>query len=137
MFNPSSRGGGPKFFIGTLLVVLLLFFVAMDVVSQGSRGVPFFNFLKFDSASKEHLPITAPPIIPVSPGTLPTSSPSVLGSGCVVTGCSGEVCAEEEVITTCEYRPQYVCYKTAICERQASGECGWTETPELTACLND
>ncbi|MGZ5626995.1 MAG: hypothetical protein ACXWFA_09755 [Methylobacter sp.] len=58
--------------------------------------------------------------------------------GCVVSGCSGQLCVEasgEGVATTCEYREEYACYKTAACERQASGQCGWTETPTLAQCL--
>jgi hypothetical protein len=39
------------------------------------------------------------------------------------------------MVTTCEFRPEYACYRDATCERQADGTCGWTETPELTACL--
>lgn len=54
---------------------------------------------------------------------------------CMKTGCSGQVCSDEEVITTCEYRPEYECYKKAACERQKNGECGFTQTPELLACL--
>jgi len=54
---------------------------------------------------------------------------------CMKTGCSGQVCADKEVITTCEYKTEYECYKRAACERQANGECGFTPTPELTACL--
>ena len=54
---------------------------------------------------------------------------------CVVTGCSGQVCASEEVATTCEFRDSYACYRDAVCEAQASGECGWTQTPELAQCL--
>ena len=54
---------------------------------------------------------------------------------CFKTGCSGQVCADEEVITTCEYRAEYECYKTARCERQANGKCGFTDTPELRRCL--
>ncbi|PJE50490.1 MAG: hypothetical protein COV29_03725 [Candidatus Yanofskybacteria bacterium CG10_big_fil_rev_8_21_14_0_10_36_16] len=56
-------------------------------------------------------------------------------NGCIVTGCSGQVCADEEMITTCEYLPEYACYKTATCERQSNGECEWTMTEELTECL--
>lgn len=55
--------------------------------------------------------------------------------GCVITGCSSQVCAEEEIATTCEFRPEYACYDSAICERQASGECGWTQTSESQSCL--
>lgn len=55
---------------------------------------------------------------------------------CFVGGCSGQVCSEQEgVITTCEFKPEYACYHTATCEAQADGTCGWTETPELQACL--
>ena len=54
---------------------------------------------------------------------------------CVVTGCSGELCAEEQTMSTCEYREAYSCYDTATCERQANGLCGWTMTEELEACL--
>lgn len=56
---------------------------------------------------------------------------------CVRTGCSGQVCADDHVGTTCEWRPEYACYNDAVCERQADGACGWTDTEELTACLGD
>lgn len=55
---------------------------------------------------------------------------------CIKTGCSRQVCADEEVVTTCEYRSEYECYKRAACERQRNGECGFTMTPQLRACLN-
>ncbi|HJT66476.1 MAG TPA: DUF6748 domain-containing protein [Pyrinomonadaceae bacterium] len=54
---------------------------------------------------------------------------------CIKTGCSGQVCSDQEVMTTCEYKTEYECYKKATCERQASGDCGFTPTPELNACL--
>ena len=54
---------------------------------------------------------------------------------CVKTGCSGEICADEQKITRCLYRAEYACYQTASCERQADGNCGFTKTPELASCL--
>jgi hypothetical protein len=54
---------------------------------------------------------------------------------CFKTGCSSQVCSDENVITTCEWRPEYACYQKARCERQADGKCGFTRTPELIACL--
>ncbi|HWB81134.1 MAG TPA: hypothetical protein VG755_39495 [Nannocystaceae bacterium] len=54
---------------------------------------------------------------------------------CKPTGCSATVCSDEEVMTTCEYKPEYECYKTATCTRQADGQCGWTKSAELDACL--
>ena len=57
---------------------------------------------------------------------------------CYVGGCSGQVCSDRpDVITTCEWRPEYACYADAVCEEQVEGECGWTETAELAACLAD
>lgn len=56
-------------------------------------------------------------------------------TACFRTGCSSQVCADENVITTCEWRPEYACYQKAKCERQANGKCGFTRTPELIACL--
>jgi eight-cysteine-cluster-containing protein len=54
---------------------------------------------------------------------------------CRVTGCSSQVCAAEDLITTCEFRPEYACYRSATCAAQSDGQCGWTMTPELEACL--
>lgn len=58
-----------------------------------------------------------------------------VGSKCLKTGCSGHVCADKEVITTCEFRPEYACYRNARCERQEDGECGWVRDEQLFACL--
>ena len=55
---------------------------------------------------------------------------------CYVGGCSGQVCSDREgVISTCEWRPEYACYDDATCEVQTDGNCGWTQTPDLQACL--
>jgi len=55
---------------------------------------------------------------------------------CYVGGCSSQLCTDTpNAVTTCEYRSEYACYATARCERQSSGECGWTETSELATCL--
>jgi Kazal-type serine protease inhibitor domain len=57
---------------------------------------------------------------------------------CFVGGCSGEVCSDREgVITTCQARPQDVCFARANCGRQANGSCGWEQTAELKACLRN
>ena len=62
--------------------------------------------------------------------TLPRGS-----NPCVVSGCSRQVCSEQQMMTTCEWRDEYACYRTARCERQADGKCGWTPTDELKRCL--
>ena len=35
------------------------------------------------------------------------------------------------------FKPEYACYHEATCERQGDGHCGWTQTPRLTACLQN
>ncbi len=56
-------------------------------------------------------------------------------AACRKTGCSGHVCADSDMITTCEFRPEYACYRSATCERGADGQCGFRKTPALTSCL--
>lgn len=56
--------------------------------------------------------------------------------GCIITGCSSQICAKNEVITSCEYLAEYACYNNAICEKQADDECGWTITEETQQCFN-
>ena len=72
----------------------------------------------------------------------PNDSDKDLGlqaNGCAVAGCSGQLCvsADEagDIVTTCEYRAEYACYREASCEPQANGKCGWTDTAELKQCL--
>jgi len=57
---------------------------------------------------------------------------------CRVGGCSGQLCVGpgDPDISTCEWRDEYACYRSATCEVQPSGSCGWTPTPELLACLD-
>ena len=73
--------------------------------------------------------------IPVSFSDTNVSSPPVDVKACVVSGCSGQICGEESMMSTCEFKESYACYKTARCERQTTGTCGWTETEELRSCL--
>lgn len=57
---------------------------------------------------------------------------------CSRTGCSGQLCSNESVITTCEFRPEYACFAdpgvtTCGCRE---GLCGFDPTPELSQCLD-
>lgn len=69
----------------------------------------------------------------------PPAPTSTKTNDCVAAGCSGQLCVSEseaaDVVTTCEFRAEYACYKQATCERQTDGKCDWTQTPELQSCL--
>jgi len=54
---------------------------------------------------------------------------------CAPTGCSGQICSDTDVITTCEWRPEYACYRSASCSAQGNGDCGWVMDDELRRCL--
>ncbi len=57
-------------------------------------------------------------------------------SACYVGGCSSQVCSDRnDIASTCEWKEEYACYKTATCERQSNGTCGWTPSAGLTMCL--
>ncbi len=65
-----------------------------------------------------------------------SDSRQIIRDDCHVGGCSNQLCSDEpDVVSTCEWVPEYECYRTATCERQDDGACGWTETPDLQACL--
>ncbi len=54
---------------------------------------------------------------------------------CFPTGCSGQICSDTDVITTCEWRPEYACFRNASCSTQNNGDCGWVMDDELRRCL--
>lgn len=72
-------------------------------------------------------------------GTFPAQGEGMVFNGCAVAGCSQQLCVSADeaanMVTTCEYRAEYACYREASCEPQANGKCGWTETAELKQCL--
>lgn len=69
------------------------------------------------------------------------TTPPQRSGECVPAGCSSQLCVPKEeapnIVTTCEWTPLYGCYQKSVCERQEDGQCGWTETPDFTACVED
>ncbi len=82
--------------------------------------------------------VTAPSPRPTSP---PPTRPTPSKGACAPAGCSGQLCVDADkapdTMSTCEFRADYACYRTARCERQVTGNCGWTQTPELKSCLQN
>jgi hypothetical protein len=77
----------------------------------------------------DNLPPDEPPDVP------PAVSQRERGN-CFIGGCSMEACTPDEPEPSpCIYNPAFACYRDATCEPQPGGACGWTPTPELTACL--
>lgn len=57
---------------------------------------------------------------------------------CHIGGCSGQLCGDhpDDLVSTCEYLPEYACYTTAACEQQSDGNCGWTPSKTLSTCID-
>jgi eight-cysteine-cluster-containing protein len=57
---------------------------------------------------------------------------------CVVSGCSSEVCADEEMISTCIWKPWYDCLVLTTCGNNGeAGACGWEQNADYTACVDE
>lgn len=117
----------------TFILLLTLFILAFTISYVSSRW--------------RKIPARGVNILPEAQIKLPKSSPYVKGlssdisisGGCVIGGCSRELCVDisesDKVFSTCVFKPEYACYEKAICERQSNGKCGWRKTSELESCL--
>lgn len=57
-------------------------------------------------------------------------------TGCVISGCSSQICADRPFFSTCEWLPQYACFRETRCGRFGpEGTCTWEMTPGFAACL--
>jgi hypothetical protein len=112
--------------------LLLAAFVAFGCNSTPAPANPAETSAPLTSSSAPAE--TAPP----PPSAAGGAAAAVADSGCEIGGCSGEVCQKAgapKMFSTCDYKPEWQCYKTAHCALGADGSCGWKSTPELDKCL--
>jgi eight-cysteine-cluster-containing protein len=55
---------------------------------------------------------------------------------CIITGCSGQICADQPMNSDCAWLPKYACFKLTTCEVLANDQCGWVETSAFLQCLD-
>ncbi|PIR04474.1 MAG: hypothetical protein COV59_00665 [Candidatus Magasanikbacteria bacterium CG11_big_fil_rev_8_21_14_0_20_39_34] len=67
--------------------------------------------------------------------SVPSSKEEREKDGCVISGCSAQVCSDEKVLTDCMYKEEYICFQKALCERQRNGKCEWTMSKDISACV--
>ena len=127
-----------------IMFVVLILFVAAGLVA----AMVFYNRAKNLSPAVPSTTTSTPPVsaqrstTTQEKTTIPaTTTPSASeGRGCKITGCSSELClsekdAEEQGASICIWQDKFACFKTAKCEVQKNGQCGWTQTEELKTCL--
>jgi len=58
---------------------------------------------------------------------------------CKKTGCSGQLCATVDIMTTCEWLPHYACFQEfgVCCNSGPDGGCAWELSDDLVQCLAD
>ena len=56
---------------------------------------------------------------------------------CVVSGCSGEICADQPIDSICIFDPWMKCMTLTTCGPQAGGGCGWEDNGEFLSCLEE
>ena len=57
-------------------------------------------------------------------------------SECFTTGCSGQVCSNRKMITTCEMQPEYYCLEHTSC-KCIDYKCQWEKTQEFEDCMKE
>jgi hypothetical protein len=56
---------------------------------------------------------------------------------CKKTGCSGQICSDKDINTTCEWYPWYACYQKSECGNFGpGGTCAWKQTADFTSCMS-
>ncbi len=74
------------------------------------------------------------PLPPLPPGIC-VDAPT---GKCLVSGCSGEICASKPMASICVWQPWYACYKLAECGAFGpDGACGWSQNPKFIACMKE
>lgn len=54
---------------------------------------------------------------------------------CIKTGCVGQICSDKPVITPCNWKCEYECYKDASCVN-IDNKCQFIKTPKFNDCIN-
>ena len=103
--------------------------INLGALSQKEITTNNYRFVLNDATENSaNITVSKTSIVNTNPPTAP----------CYVGGCSGEICSDKkDIASTCIYNSKFACYKSASCARQVNGKCGWTQTPQLTACTNN
>jgi len=122
------------------IIVSIIILLVLAILFGGAIKYGYYNTTLYSRPSPDLRPI--PPSSSSSSSsytstTTTSTNTSATYGKCFVGGCSGQICSDQEgAMSTCEYREEYACYKNAKCERQGNGQCGWTQTGELSACIS-
>jgi len=118
----------------TLTLFLILFLLAFSISGMKVKKDELKSVLKFVPKAEIKLPENPTP----KPTLESPEKDERVGEGCRIDGCNGEICsdaASEPKFSPCIYKPEFECYKSAICRKQENGVCSWVQSEELKSCL--
>lgn len=122
--------------IGIALTLLLggIFFWVSEGLDLSTSSASDVGFPVIDGYIER--PLTNAELLSELPGI--QMPQEVTQKECVVTGCNNELCGDELITTSCEWKESYECYAQdyAICERRSDGLCDWREGVELNECIS-
>ena len=75
----------------------------------------------------------------ISTATAGITPTNIDTTGCVRSGCNGELCVEAGNVappTPCIGKQTDTCYQYSTCAKSMSGVCGWRSTPVFDRCMN-
>lgn len=128
--------------VGLVVLVILGYLMYSDLKSEDVETTTIVT--NFEECARAGFPITegsprecnTPNGLVYKEEVLGAEDTAIATGGCFIGGCSSQICSDQpDVVSTCEYRAEYGCYQSGRCERQTNGSCGWTQTAELTQCL--
>lgn len=113
-------------------------FVNFRVVIEFNKNYQGPGFLMFKNENLDEAGFKAVTVLAVN--LKQKQIKTNIQNSCVIGGCSMQLCGEQQdinnMVSTCEYRPEYACYQKAACERNGdTGRCGWRMDNSLASCL--
>ncbi len=133
--SPGNAGGG-----GSSRSSSSVSSSSASVDSSDSSSLSSSQTSSSSSSSRNASSVSSSRSSSVASSSSSTGAQAYEGPGCMIGGCSNQICSNEDdepVITNCMWTEAYACYRTARCEMQTGGSCGWTQNSDLTQCLAD
>ena len=121
--------------IATTVLVVIAVIGVIAIFTYSYKAVPAVIVVTSTSSEAVLATSTPAPAHTLIPVIFHRPATTTLTAKCVIGGCSNEICSDTQHVSSCIYKASNACYAMATCERQPTGECGWTQTPALAACI--
>ncbi len=133
-----------------IIALLILTVLVSGCADLSAPSKPSEKIISEDIKTEEEKPaqetVVTPPkrggidrAIKLNDSQIPSEKECTQDPDCVTGGCSGTICQSknaEPIFTTCEYLPEYACYKQIQC-KCIKNKCQWDKTEEFSECVEE